>query len=207
MPAHTVAVSATSRRDVLRGGALGMGALAALGVTSGEAVAAPTVQVSGAPTVQVSGAATGSQVFLLQVPGVTGTSTIKGFVNQIPVLSFSWDVQLTASNPTGGGTVGKLVASPLAISCLTSRASAQLVALCVTGRQLRQVVLHGLRPTAAGGTLTEYFTLTLASAAVSDYRQGESSGELPIEQLSFVYSSATYTVAGNSATFTPTLAG
>jgi type VI secretion system secreted protein Hcp len=178
----------TTRRDVLRGGALGVGAL---GVGAMTGALAPA---------QADAAATTTEEFFLELPGIAGPSTTKGFEKQIPVSSYRWGVSNTSTGGTGGGGAGKAVAGPLVFAMRASKASPAVALLCCTGKHLGTATLHGVR--VSGTNRNEFLTITLTDVLVSSLDQHDSGGARPTETVELTYGAVKYVEDGHSMTFT-----
>jgi type VI secretion system secreted protein Hcp len=183
-----------SRRDVLRGGALGVGALVgAMGVTGAAEASTPAVRMAAASTP--------AQRFFLQVDGVDGPATAKGFEKQIPVQAYSWGVTSTGSTTTGGGGgAGKTTPGPFVVTIASSIASPPLLLACCTGKHFAKATLRGVR-TGAKGKPTQYLTITLTEVLISSLQQSEGSGGAPLDIVSLAFARVTYTESGHTVTF------
>jgi type VI protein secretion system component Hcp len=187
----TEELTGTSRREVLRGGALGVGALV------GAAGASTAVGEAAAPRYQVAMATGATQQFWLAVAGVDGPSTTKGFERQIPLKSFGWGV--TGSVSTGGAGAGKAVADNFVFSALSSKASPRLFLLGCTGVHIATVTLRGMRLSA--GTAHQFMRLDLTVATVVSMQTTESGDGAAMDHAAMNYRSAKYTVDGVTTTF------
>jgi type VI secretion system secreted protein Hcp len=184
-----------SRRDVLRGGALGMGALVgAIGVAGSGAAEAS------APGFHMAARATTAQTFWLQVAGIDGPSTTKGFEKQIPVHSWSLGAANTATPVGTGGGSGKVVPEPFVVTMGVSKASPRLFLACCTGKHIANAVLIGLRKNPKGHNV-KYLRVTLTDILVSSLHDGESSGGVPLDTVHFTYQKVEWLVDGEKVTF------
>jgi type VI secretion system secreted protein Hcp len=182
----------TTRRDVLRSGALGVGALGvgALGVGA----------MTGAVGVASAEAATTEERFFLELAEIDGPSTTKGFEKQIPVLNYRWGVSNTSTSGTGGGGgAGKAIAGPLVFTMQANKASPVLAMTCCTGKHIATATLHGVRVN--GNKLKEFLTLTLSAVLVRSLEQHDGGGARPTETVELIYSSVEYVEDGHSMTF------
>lgn len=182
----------TTRRDVLRGGALGVGALV------GAMGAANTPAAASTPTVRLGAAASGTQLFFLNADGITGPVTRKGFEKQIELLSFSWGL----TNPSlpgsgGGGGAGKVIIEPLSIAMVSSLATPQLAAHCANGKHLKSTVLNGYRPDAKGAQ-TKYLTIKLTDVLVTSVQMSEGGGNAPTVGIVLDFAKIDYTEDGQT---------
>ena len=179
------------RRDVLRGGALGVGALVGAVGMAGAGEASP-------PGFQMAASSTASQQFWLAVKGVDGPSTTKGYEKQIPLHSFGWGVDNSA--PVAGPGAGKATASPFTFTATSSKASPQLAKLACTGVHISTVVLSGVRRNAAG-VMTRYLKLTLTDALVSSLHLGEANAGAPTDHVALLFGGVTFVIDSVSMTF------
>jgi type VI secretion system secreted protein Hcp len=180
--------SGTSRREVLRGGALGMGAL-----VGAMGVAGTGVAEASAPDYQLAAAASATQHFWLQVAGIDGPSTTKGFLKQIPLLGYGWGATNSGTATGTGGGAGKVTMQPLIIRKHVDKASPKLFLTCATGGHVSTVLLQGTKP-AAKGAQTVYFKIKLTNVLVSSFQQTESSDGVPIEVVHLAFAKVAYTV-------------
>jgi type VI secretion system secreted protein Hcp len=178
-----------SRRDVLRGGALGMGALVGAMGVSGVADAAT-------PSVRMAAAASSAQRFFLAIDGVTGPATAKGFEKQIPVHAYSWGVTNTGGTGGGGGGAGKSTLLPFSFTASSSLASPQLALLAATEKHAVKAVLRGVK----SGKTTPYLTITLTTVLVSSLQQTESSGGAPLDTVQLKFAKISYAEGGQTMT-------
>jgi type VI secretion system secreted protein Hcp len=185
-----------SRRDVLRGGAIGMGALVGAMGVSGAADAS-------APAVRMAAASTSGQRFFLEVDSISGPATAKGFEHQIPVHSFSWGIANSSSgSPGGGGGAGKVTATPLALTMTSSIASPPLALACATGKHIASATLRGVRKDGKGKS-SQYLTIKLTNVIVSSLHQSESSGGAPLDTVQLSFAKVVYTESGHTVTLSP----
>jgi type VI secretion system secreted protein Hcp len=177
--------SGTSRRDVLKTGAVGMGALLGAMGMNGVASAAPAGQAVG-----TAAALTGPVDYFLKLDGVPGDSVNK-VRDQIQLLSFSWG----ASNPTraaaNGRRTGRPTISDFSFTATTSKASPTLFADCVTGKNHPTAVITGLR--SGGDTQVEFLKITLSDVLVSSY-QTSAASEVPTDSASLNFAKIVYSI-------------
>jgi type VI secretion system secreted protein Hcp len=184
----------TSRREVLRGGALGVGALV------GAAGASTAVSEAVAPRYRMAMATSGTQEFWLAVAGVDGPSTTKGFEKQIPLKSFGWGVTDTAvTGGSGGSGVGKTIGDNFTFSALSSKASPRLFLLCCQGTHIATITMRGLRISSSGAH--GFMRLDLTEVIVAAVHTTEAGDGAAIDHVELNYRTAKYTVDGVVATF------
>lgn len=181
MDARSEAAGA-SRRDVLKTGAVGMGALLGAMGMSGTAHA---------EAVHVAAPQSGPVDYFLKIDGIDGESTDATHKGEIQLLSFAWG----ASNPsnvgsqTGGAGAGKVSLSDFSFTATTSKASPQLFVKCATGSHLPAVQLTARR---RGRGSAEFIKLKLVDALVSSYQTSGAAGTLPIDSVTLGFSQVTY---------------
>lgn len=176
----------TSRRDVLKTGAVGMGALLGAMGMNGVASAAPAAQAVGTAV-----AGTGPVDYFLKLDGVAGDSTDKSYPAQIQLLSFSWGV----SNPTravasGRARTGRPTLSDFSFSATTSKASPTLFADCATGKNHPTAVITGVRSGIDRSVV--FLKVTLSDVLVSSYQT--SGSELPTDSASLSFAKISYSI-------------
>jgi type VI secretion system secreted protein Hcp len=130
----------------------------------------------------------------LQLDGVQGESTRKGFEGQIELLSFT----LGASNPStigagGGGGAGKVSLTPFNLMKVTDKASAALFQACCTGKHFpkAKVTLHK----AGGDEAVNYLVYEFEKVFIEDLSWSGSSGgdDRPTEAVALAYGKVTIT--------------
>jgi type VI secretion system secreted protein Hcp len=178
--------SGASRRDVLKSGALGVGALAAVvGVSGLNATSASAAPMAAAAL------PSGTDNYFLKLDGVAGDSTDAKHKGEIQLLSFSWG----ASNPssigsaTGGAGAGKVSLSDFSFTAKSSKASPLLFLNAATGRRLKTgliTVAHRNR----GGQA--YIKIELTDVLVSSYEQGAGGGSAPVDAASLRFAKIAY---------------
>jgi type VI secretion system Hcp family effector len=181
-----------SRRDLLRGGAIGVGALV------GGVMAAPAISEAAAPGVKLAAASGPGQHFWLAIAGITGAGTAKGFEKQIAVSSFSWGVSVALA--AVGQPQGRPTATDFSFQALSSKATPQLLLNAVSGKVAQTAVLTGVRTTARG-VAQNYLKITLTHVLVSSLEQGESGGGQPQDAVSLNYQKVTLLLDGVTTTF------
>jgi type VI secretion system secreted protein Hcp len=178
-----------NRRTVIRGGAIGAGALlGALGLgagtasasvpaagvpdaadVAGAAAAVPTTADGGAFVDAVVAAAQTSDRVFLKLDGIAGESTLKGLEEWIELSDFSWGAQDTAASSTGGGGgAGRAAPLDTSFSGPTSKASPLLFRSTVTGQHIKtgQVVVARQ----AGGRLVQFLKWELTDVVIDFYK-------------------------------------
>lgn len=162
--------SGLGRRDMLKTGALGVGALAGMSAVSASAAsAAPAGAVQSAALV-------GSSDIFLKIDGIDGESTDSKHAGEIEVLSFSW------------GVVGdpKAPLQELSLATNASKASPKLMLACASGSHFKKATLWVRN---SGEVPQDYYGLTLEGVRISHYNSSGSSGggSGPTDQFSMNY--------------------
>jgi type VI secretion system secreted protein Hcp len=178
--------SGASRRDVLKSGAWGVGALAGVvgvaGLTSSDASAA-----------QLAAAAlpTGTDSYFLKLDGILGDSTDAKHKGEIQLLSFSWGSSNSGAtgSASGGAGAGKVSITDFHFAAATSQASPLLFLATATGKHLKTGLLSVRRK---GRGQQEYLKIELTDVLVSSYQQGGSNGTVPVDSASLNFSKIKY---------------
>lgn len=190
MDARSEAASA-SRRDVLKTGAVGMGALLGAMGMNGVASASPTAQAVGS----LAGFA-GAVDYFLKIDGIDGESTDAKHPREIQLLSFSWGV----SNPTrpaaNGRRAGRPTISDFNFAATSSKASPQLFVDCATGKSHPNATITGVR---ASDPASEFLKITLTDVLVSSY-QTSASSEVPTDSAALSFRKIEYSITSQGAT-------
>jgi type VI secretion system secreted protein Hcp len=178
--------SGASRRDVLKSGAWGVGAMAGVvgvsGLTSADASAA-----------QIAAAAlpAGTDSYFLKLDGILGDSTDAKHKGEIQLLSFSWGSSNsgTTGSAGGGAGAGKVSITDFQFATATSQASPLLFLATATGKHLKSGLLTVRRK---GRGQQEYLKIELTDVLVSSYQQGASNGTVPVDSASLNFSKIKY---------------
>jgi type VI secretion system secreted protein Hcp len=111
-----------------------------------------------------------------------GESVVKGFEDQIQILSWSWGVsQSGTTHMASGGGAGKVNVSDLHLTHYVDAASPNLFLACCTGTHYDSATLTMRK---AGGTALEYLTLTLSDVIVTSVSvSGSTGGDLLSEDF------------------------
>jgi type VI secretion system secreted protein Hcp len=140
----------------------------------------------------------------LSLPSVQGEVTVKGFEGWIEVDSFSWG----ASNPTsiGSGTsgagAGKVTFNPFHITKKIDKASPKLFLACCSGSHYATASMYMRK---AGGTAVTYWKLDFKTVFCKDLELevGGDDGDVPIENITFVYGAVQITYTPQKADGSP----
>jgi type VI secretion system secreted protein Hcp len=111
----------------------------------------------------------------IKIGSLKGESIVKGFEDQIQVLSWSWGMsQSGTTHMASGGGAGKVNVQDLTFTHYVDSATPNLVKACCTGEHFDTATLTMRK---AGGTALEYVTLTLTEVIITSVSHGGSSGE------------------------------
>src|SRR5665213_3103176 len=103
----------------------------------------------------------------LKLGTLKGESVVKGFEDQIQVLSWGWGMTQTGTMHTAsGGGAGKVDVHDLQFTKNMDASSPTIALACSKGTHYDTAVLTMRK---AGGTALEYVTLTLTDVIVSSY--------------------------------------
>lgn len=103
----------------------------------------------------------------------------------IEVLSFSWGVTNSAT-AGGGGGAGKASFNDFVFTKKVDKSSPALMQACASGKHFKDVVVEILND--KGATLGR---ISFSDVMVSSYETGGAGGDIPIESVSFNYSTIT----------------
>jgi type VI secretion system secreted protein Hcp len=111
----------------------------------------------------------------LKLGTLKGESVVKGFEDQMQILSWGWGMTQTGTtHAASGGGAGKVEVHDLQVVKIIDAASPNLALSCAKGTHYDSAVLTMRK---AGGTALEYVTLTLTDVIVSSYSVAESGGD------------------------------
>lgn len=105
--------------------------------------------------------------FFLNLATIPGSATAKGFAGQIPLLTWGWGVDSSASVLVGGGTgTGKPTPQDVVLRAQTGIQSPKILAAVNTGRHLQSALLTCVKP---GNRPFTFMTLTFEDVLVTGY--------------------------------------
>jgi type VI protein secretion system component Hcp len=105
--------------------------------------------------------------FFLDLATIPGSATAKGFAGQIPLLTWGWGVDSSASVVTGGGGgSGKPTPQEVVLRARTGMQSPKLLAAANTGKHLPTALLTCVKP---GNRPFTFMTLTFEDVLVTGY--------------------------------------
>jgi type VI secretion system secreted protein Hcp len=163
-----------SRRNMLKGGALGVGGLGAVSV-AGPAAAAP----AGLP----AAAAGGAVDIFLKIDGIPGESRDSRHKDEIDVASFSWGVARESDKGPGRPAL-----QDLNFTTGASKASPALMVAAAGGTRIPRALLTMQR---AGSSEADFYKMELEGCTITSYQTG-GSAEVPFDQVSLAYTKVTF---------------
>ena len=111
----------------------------------------------------------------LKLGTLKGESVVKGFEDQMQILSWGWGMTQTGTmHSASGGGAGKVDVHDLQVTKYIDAASPTIALACSKGTHFDTAVLTMRK---AGGTALEYVTLTLTDVIVSSYSCSAQAGE------------------------------
>jgi len=126
----------------------------------------------------------------LKIGTLKGESVVKGFEDQMQILSWGWGMTQTGTtHSASGGGAGKVEVHDLQFAKHIDAASPNLALSCAKGTHYDTAVLTMRK---AGGTALEYVTITLTDLIVSSYSCAESGGDLLTETFSLNFAKFKY---------------
>lgn len=123
----------------------------------------------------------------LKLEGVKGESGDSKHKGEIEIMSFSWGVSQSAAQLGGGVGAGKVSSNDFSIVKGLDSATPQIMELICHGQPAGDAYVT-LRK--AGDKPLEYLKIKMTDVLISSYQTGGSSGAgVPVEQVSFSFSS------------------
>jgi type VI secretion system secreted protein Hcp len=125
----------------------------------------------------------------LDIAGITGESTAKGFEGKVEIVSFSWGGSnaITVGSGTGGMSGGKVSLSCFNLMKRTDKASTDLFQGLCSGKHYATATVTMRK---AGGEQLQYLTYKFTDVMVESIQWSGSTGgdDTPVESLSLAYS-------------------
>jgi type VI secretion system secreted protein Hcp len=172
-----------TRRTILAG-ALGVGALGGVAMSPGAATAA-----LGEPAIPSDP----EVAFYLSIPGIPGSSAVKGFEGQIELITWAWGVDASGSvGGGGGGGAGK--ATPRDVIALADSGiqSPALLLSTNTGRHVPSALISSVRN---GKRPFTFMTLKFEELLVTSYAvTPDPTNALPLDLVHLDFAKVTFTV-------------
>jgi type VI secretion system secreted protein Hcp len=177
-----------SRRSVLKGSALGAGALIGAAGLAGRQRAAAATTTSTPNTIPIDG-----ETIFLKLDGITGESQAAGFAGYIELISFSFGATNSAATTSRSTGAGSGRAKPLEISVTKyiDKSSPILMLRTAQGK----LISTGQVQVAAQGDRLVYLKVELTDVLVSSYRidtDTGSGGGLPTESFALSFDKIQY---------------
>jgi type VI secretion system secreted protein Hcp len=105
--------------------------------------------------------------FFLNLATIPGSTTAKGFAGQIPLITWGWGVDSSASVLVGGGAgSGKPTPQDVVLRARTGIQSPKILAAVNTGRHVQSAVLTCVKP---GNRPFTFMTLTFEDVLLTGY--------------------------------------
>ena len=105
--------------------------------------------------------------FFLNLATIPGSSTAKGFAGQIPLLTWGWGVDSSASVLVGGGAgTGRPTPQDVVLRARTGMQSPKILAAVNTGKRLQSALLTCVKP---GNRPFTFMTLTFEDVLLTGY--------------------------------------
>jgi type VI secretion system secreted protein Hcp len=125
--------------------------------------------------------------YFLKLAGIDGESTADGHKGEIDLESWSWGESNTGSPAAGGGIgAGKVSMNDFSFVMKLNKASPKLFLACAQGEHIKTAWLTAHR---ASAKQADYFLKwSFADLLISSYQTGATTGELPLDQVSFNFS-------------------
>lgn len=133
---------------------------------------------------------------LLEIDGIKGESRIKGFEDQIDVLSWNWGMVQSGTTHLGkGGGGGKVAVNDITFSKYVDASTPKLIKLCATGAHKPKATLTVRK--AGGDSPVDYLVIDMNTVMVTSYNTGGANDGLDRVQetisLNFSKVKVTYT--------------
>jgi type VI secretion system secreted protein Hcp len=130
----------------------------------------------------------------VELTGIDGEATAKGFEKKIEIFSFSWGASapVTVGPGTSGMTASRVSISSFNVMKKTDVASPKLFKACCTGDHIKKCTVSMRKQTGAGGQEV-FLTYTFDEVMVESIQWSGSSGgdDTPSESLSFAFGKVT----------------
>jgi type VI secretion system secreted protein Hcp len=126
----------------------------------------------------------------LKLGSIKGESVVKGFEDQIQLLSWGWGMtQSGTTHSASGGGAGKVDVSDIQINKLVDASSPTLALACCKGSHYDSATLTMRK---AGGTALEYVTITLTDLIITSYSVSEAGGDVLSDTFTLNFSKFKY---------------
>lgn len=175
----------SSRRDLLRVGAVGLGTVGSAALFPSVAAAAPAELTNPVP-------AGPSYRYFLEISDIPGDAADVTYRNQIVLSAWSWGLSNSGAVSGSGGGAGKSSPTDFTYIAPMSVASPPTMLAVATGKHVEHAVLTVV---AAGGRQTKRMTVRFVEVLVSSYQQfsGDTNG-FPVDVVTLTYGKVIYSV-------------
>src|SRR6266436_1945535 len=134
----------------------------------------------------------------MNIDGIPGEVTAKGFEKSIEVLSFSWGVTSTSVRASGSGAgAGKASFQDLHFVQTTQSSSPLLLKACATGQHIKQALITFIKGENSAGAGGGFLKIKLEDVWVSSYQTGaaeSANGDMPSEEISLNFAKIQFDV-------------
>ncbi|HTR70815.1 MAG TPA: type VI secretion system tube protein Hcp [Mycobacteriales bacterium] len=168
----------TSRRNVLRGGALAGGMVLGSGLATARAAAKETSPKAAAADAVTPAASATFVDYFLKIDGIKGESQDSTHQDWIDVASYGFRAT-DATKPTSAKK-GKVSFKGMTFTKTVDKSSPALMTHCATGKHIPQATLT-MR---ASNAKQDFLTITLSEVVISAYDHSAADNETPSEQIS-----------------------
>lgn len=123
----------------------------------------------------------------INIDSIPGMSLVKGFEEQIQVISFGWGMtQTTNFAVSQGGTAGKVNLQDLNFTHLVDKATPKLMAACCTGQHIKSAVLTCCK--SGGAAPVPFLKITLTDVLISSVApSGNTDSDTVVEAVSLAF--------------------
>jgi type VI secretion system secreted protein Hcp len=127
----------------------------------------------------------------LKLGDLKGESVVKGFEDQIQVLSWNWGMSQAGTTHRGtGGGAGKVDVQDMSISKTADTASPNLAMACCTGKHFPEATLTVRK---AGETPLDFLVITMTDVIITSVSEGGAYGAEEVdEQVSLNFAKFKY---------------
>jgi type VI secretion system secreted protein Hcp len=166
---------ATSRRNLLRGGALAGGLMLGSGLAAGARANATTTKAGATPAAELTLAD-----YFLKLDGIEGESQDPTHQNWIDIDSYGFQV----TNSKASGKAGKVKLGEVHFTKVVDAASPTLYTHCVNGKHIANGYIHVRKSSDKG----DYLQYKLSEVFISSVQPAAADQAEPVELISLNYS-------------------
>lgn len=124
---------------------------------------------------------------LLLIPGIPGSSTLRGHTDQIEINDFDWGVANTGA---------EVSFAPLYFTKFIDRASSQIKQAVVSGQQFKEITLFVVQVT---DTVEDLVTYSFINNTITEFSQAGSTGFQVVENIAIHFENVTFVFREPSA--------